>query len=198
MPSPTPVNDFYDVCKRNGILLDTNMLILYIVGQSGEEAVKNEPLLHSAKHKHTWDDFKVVKQLVDISTTKQFFFTPFSTPEVSHLLDMEQNHQRYRTSKPHKYHKGIMEALCNGAEISNPTRNILQKHEHLLEQFGITDLSIIHAATHSTKPVAVLSDDELLCNLLQSNNLPAISLARMNALGIRNQNLIARMNAFVM
>lgn len=91
-----------------------------------------------------------------------------------------------------------MEALCNGAEISNPTRNILQKHEHLLEQFGITDLSIIHAATHSTKPVAVLSDDELLCNLLQSNNLPAISLARMNALGIRNQNLIARMNAFVM
>lgn len=198
MTSLTPVNDFYGVCKRNGILLDTNMLILYIVGQSGEEAVKSEPLLHSAKHKHTWDDFKVVKQLVDISATRRFFFTPFSTPEVSHLLDMEQNHQRYKTSKPHKYHKGIMEALCSGAEISNPTRNILQKHEHLLEQFGITDLSIIHAATHSEEPVAVLSDDELLCNLLQSNNLPAISLARMNALGIRNQNLIARMNAFVM
>lgn len=83
MPSPTPVNDFYDVCKRNGILLDTNMLILYIVGQSGEEAVKNEPLLHSAKHKHTWDDFKVVKQLVDISTTKQFFLLLFDTRSIT-------------------------------------------------------------------------------------------------------------------
>ncbi len=196
MTSSTPINDFYDICKRNGILLDTNMLILYIVGQNGEEAVKNESLLHSEKHSHSWDDFKVVKQLVDISATKQFFFTPFSTPEVSHLLDIEQNRQRCKNSKTHKYHNSIIETLCNGIEISNPTRNILQKHEHLLERFGIADLSIINTAFFSTKPVAVLSDDEPLCDLLQFNNLPAISLARLNALGICNQNLIARMNTF--
>ncbi len=198
MLSSTPVNDFYEVCKRNGILLDTNMLILYIVGQNGEQAIEREPLLHSEKHSHSWNDYKVVKQLIDISATKQFFFTPFSTPEVSHLLDIEQNHQKYQNSKPHKYHGGIIEVLCSGMEIPNPTRNILQQHEHLLERFGIADLSIIHAASISTKPIAVLSDDEPLCDLLQYSNLPAISLARLNALGISNQNLIARMNAFAM
>ncbi len=198
MPSTTPINDFYSICKHNGILLDTNMLILYIVGQNGEDAIKNEPLLRSAKHKHSWSDFKVVEQFIDISATRQFFFTPFSTPEVSHLLDVEQNRQKHKNSKPHKYHNSIIKALCGGIEISNPTQNILQKHEHLLERFGIADLSIIHAATASTKPLAVLSDDESLCDLLQYNNLPAVSLARLNALGIRSQNLIARMNAFVM
>lgn len=198
MLSTKPINDFYDVCKRNGILLDTNMLTLYIVGQNGEDAIKNEPLLRSAKHKHFWSDFKVVEQFVNISATRQFFFTPFSTPEVSHLLDIEQNRQKHKNSEPHKYYTGIIKALCSGIEISNPTRSILQKHEHLLERFGIADLSIIHAAITSTKSLAVLSDDESLCDLLQYNNLPAVSLARLNALGIRSQNLIARMNAFVM
>lgn len=190
----TPIKEFYDACKNNGIILDTNMLILYIVGQLGESAIDQEKRLSKSEHVHTWDEFKVVDLLVRISKIRKVIFTPYAIPEVSHLLEIEKNRKkRSEILNKHKYHDSIIRVLCDSEELPQNAKEILLQNEELLERFGFTDLSIIHSIDPA-KPFAVLTDDGQLCDFLSAKQLPSLSLARLNAYGVGSDNLIARLS----
>lgn len=190
----TPIKEFYDACKNNGILLDTNMLILYIVGQLGENAITQESRLSKSEHTHTWDEFKIVDTFIKISKLQKVFFTPYSLPEVSHLLKVEKNREkRDGTPIKHKYHDSIIKFLCNSEELPQNAKEMLLKNESLLEHFGFTDISIIHSV-NPAHPFAILTDDSQLCDFLSIQQIPALSLARLNAFGVESNNLIARMS----
>ena len=191
----TPIKEFYDACKNNGILLDTNMLILYIVGQLGETAIDQEDRLSKSDHINTWDEFKIVETLIKISKLQKVFFTTYSLPEVSHLLKVEKNREKQgKLSTKHKYHDSIVSVLYDSEEISQNAKEMLAKNESLLEHFGFTDISIIHAI-NPMSPFAVLTDDSQLCDFLSAQQMPALSLARLNAFGVKSNNLIAKMSS---
>lgn len=148
-----------------GLLIDTNVLLLYFVGFFDQRLI--EKFKRTQSRGYTKEDFVLVVRLV--SRFAHIITTPHILAELSNLsLQMPKSHLA-------AYFKGVVSALravreehvCKDAILSSPRVGLLHK-------IGITDLSMIEAA--KKLKCLVLTDDFKAAGYLKACQCGVINL----------------------
>ena len=154
--------DYYIEIHRNyGILLDTNILLLYLIGSFKIEFIKQ----FKRTCKYDLDDFEVIELVV--SYFSKIVITPHILAEVWNFAE--------KITEP--YLTGFIESSISKLEIF--TEDYISKGEiiidpHLLKLVGVTDLSIIIAAKSGN--YLILTDDLRAYNAFLHSKVNAINL----------------------
>ncbi len=144
--------------KKSGMLLDANLLILFIVGRAGVKFIAQ------AKRTRTYtpDDYKLLQQIAARFTV---FTTPHILTETSNLLEKDEKHIRQAVFQQYK----IVAAQLK--EITEPVKEVVSSKAFL--KLGLSD-SVIYEL--GKKGLLVLSDDFELCAYLNGHQLTAINI----------------------
>lgn len=140
--------------KNKGILVDTNIFLLYVVGSIDINLIRN----HSRTAKFTEEDFNRVSKFIaafDIKIT-----TPHILTEVSDLLG---NNPKLQIAL-RKYIEIMKEKFLQSRQIAE-TKTFLQ--------FGLADAAISETAKDS---YLVVTDDNPLFGYLTNQKIDAVSL----------------------
>jgi hypothetical protein len=155
--------------RANGLLIDTNLFLLYLVGTTNERRIAT----FKRTQKYTIEDFHYLTQLV--AQFKIVVTTPHVLTEVSNLAKLDEPELR----------------LLRGrfAAIIEKTHEIREASQELVKdgvfmRLGLADAAIARAAR---EPKLILTDDLDLYLTLQHAGLDA-----MNFNEIRSWMLIAR------
>ena len=83
-------NNFVAACARYGLVLDANMLTVYIVGHINPER------MHEFNITHEYDcmDYQMIKHYIEHSLGRKAITTPYVVSEISHLLGIEPNRSK--------------------------------------------------------------------------------------------------------
>lgn len=167
------IDDFLAHSRRYGVVLDTNIYILYITG------IVNSKMLGSGRtEKYTQTHFEIVRSIVDGAKTKGPIVTPHIVPEITHLLEVDKN----------RYGSSIFEdALLNSFKISREeyiaTAKLIRDDERLVRRFGVSDVSVAKIIND----YALLSDDNELVAYLQGNGKSAMTLDMLYSQEVRHR-----------
>lgn len=145
---------------RNGILVDTNILLLEVVGSAEPKILANRSFRRTERF--TVHDFRTLESL--LRRFARVVTTPNILTEVSNLCGQLAEPARSR----------ILRAFGNaiGAMRERQVSGTRLAAEEMFVRFGITDCGIMLAAR---KGYLVLTDDFPLANYLLSNGLDAIN-----------------------
>ena len=158
--------DILIAAQRNGLLLDTNLLVLYLVGQTDEGMVEK----HKRTSQYTVDDYRLLLGIVH--SQRKLVTTPHVLAEVSNIATFTGS-LRHRFHDLFEAHIGIVEGerYLAGRDIcrSPAFRNL-----------GITDAGLVLL---SIEGVVVMTDDLDLYLSLQSNRAAAINFTRLRNFG---------------
>jgi len=140
--------------KQKGLLVDTNILLLYIVGIVNVDLIRN----FSRTANFTENDFYLVEKFInffDVNIT-----TPHILTEVSDLL----GNRRELQLALRKYIEPIEEKFLESKQITR-TKTFLQ--------FGLADTAITETAKNS---YLVVTDDNPLFGYLVNQKIDAVNL----------------------
>ena len=161
--------DFVAACSRYGLLLDANMLLVYVVGHH-----RPDDILRFQRTKDDYDvmDYKIIKGYVGKSKGKTIITTPYIITEVEHFVEAEQNRpKKGKTTLDKKYYRELLNVLGMIREhyMGNDAMQISKTFSiDSLMRFGISDLSLARATDDG---YAFLSSDRDLCDrLLQAED----------------------------
>lgn len=146
--------------SSKGILIDTNVLLLFLIG------IFDENYIHKFKRtkKYSIEDFHIVKSI--ILRFKKIIVTPQILAELSNLsCQMDK-------SRLGQYFSYFIEIIKKSEEIYINKNQLLEIN--LLSKFGITDLTINESAREYN--YLVFTDDFKLFGYLSKNNIDAINL----------------------
>jgi len=143
--------------KEKGILVDTNILLLYLVGSLDINLIRN----FSRTAMFTEKDFDFVSRFIDSFTVK--ITTPHILTEVSNLFG--------NRTDLHVILKGFLklvdEKFLESIEVAD-TKPFLD--------FGLTDTAIIETSKNS---YLILTDDKPFFGYLLSKGIDAVSLHQL-------------------
>jgi len=148
--------------KFDGLIVDTNLMLLFIVGLYDLDYIKNFPFRRTARYSK--EDFEKISNV--FSHFNNIIITPHILTELYHLSEKVHS---YRIEE---YFGVFIKALLEFDEI-NVDKDIILNTPNL-HKFGITDLAILSLA--SDKKYLVLSDDDKLSGLLRSKNIDSLSI----------------------
>lgn len=186
MMQESPFACFLRACTKYGLILDTNMLVLYIVGTTDITKIAST----GVTERYTIDLYKHVKALVDRSRFRAPVITPHIVSEVAHLLKLDANRAKKGGAVPISPWLSCSTGIFQEAqEEYYPTRNIVSSRKTLhneLARYGITDLSVTDLA--STKNYAVLTDDSDLYDHIYRKGNPVMSSGMINAMFVTQRS----------
>ncbi len=151
---------------RKGILIDTNLLILFLVGSYDVGFIER----CRRTSKYIADDYFLVKSI--IAKAQKIIVSPHILSEVSNLTFTEFSEPGLT-----KYIAQVVEYI-EAAKEDYRHKNFL-KESNLLKVLGFTDVSIIEAAKH--KEYLVFTDDLRLHQLLLANHCASLNLNHLRA-----------------
>jgi hypothetical protein len=151
--------------RRKGLLVDTSLLLLFVVGLSGRMHI---PTFKRTK-KFTEQDFDVLAYLFGLFS--RIVTTPNIMTEVSNLLG--QAADRVRAG----FLTYFAEAVSKLGEEYTPSSH-LTKYAHF-SKFGLTDSATIEAAKGK---YLVLTDDFPLVGYLQSAGIDVINFNHLRSM----------------
>lgn len=143
--------------RKKGILIDTNLLILLLVGSY------NENMISSFKRtvNYTVEDYKYLKTF--LSRFDKHFYTPNILTEITNLTDSINSEPSFSFFQHIKY------ALSIFTEDSISSDEIMQLKSFL--KFGLTDA----VNCKLSDKYLILTDDLRLYSFLANQRLPAIN-----------------------
>lgn len=155
------------------ILIDTEALVLYIVG-----TINGEYLNTNRKHKkisvYSKHEFDIV---VSLANSHRLIASPNVWTEVdNHLNDNLYGNERYL------YFQMMDKLISNSIEKYIETRVVLNEYQKFTE-IGITDSVILELAKNCE---CLISGDSTLSNLATSNGLKVVDLKAIVADRLRN------------
>lgn len=148
--------------KFDGLIVDTNVMLLFIVGKYDLDYIENFPFKRTARYSK--EDFEKLRNV--FSHFKKIIITPHILTELFHLSKKAHGY------KIEEYFNVFISILLQFNEI-NVDKNIILKTPNL-HKFGITDLAILSLARD--KRYLVFTDDNKLSGLLKSKNIDSISI----------------------
>ncbi|KKQ46175.1 MAG: hypothetical protein US63_C0005G0017 [Candidatus Moranbacteria bacterium GW2011_GWC2_37_8] len=152
--------------KEKGIIIDTNLLVLYIVGFYDAEYIEK---FQRVKNKgYTKEDFEALLKLV--SPFNKIFITPQILAEVSNLTFNDIKDNRFL-----EYFNEVLR-IIGDIEEHHISKNMLLKMP-MLSKFGFTDSSIMELAQKEDLPV--ITDDFPLYSLLINSGISAINMTHI-------------------
>ena len=182
---PVITPDFFvDVCRRNGIVLDTNMLLLYFVGVATEGRLKSCPRIKE----YTNDDFEYLAALVKESKGDKLMVSPHSVTEVLYLMgiDPRKDGREFGTDTLVERIKNLFDVtlmLLDEAEesIYTDTPSIVKENKKWnIKKFGMPDLSFKKSLLENG--YAFLSSDGIYVSHLYENGICAASLDMLRSI----------------
>lgn len=157
-----PIDAFMRASIQNGVILDTNIIIVFFVG------LYRPDLIPSCKKTSAYsvDDFKYICNVVNQS--KNIIVTPQILTELSnHTFDRLFDEPGFSD-----YFANIHRVISSSEE-NHAHKDILLNNK-VLSQIGFADTSIIEAAKELG--CAVLTDDGKLTAILSSLNYPNLNI----------------------
>ena len=171
-------NSFLYACSKTGLIIDSNLLILLIIGLHNESDITN----HERTGSYCVDDFRFLKKV--LSTTNKIILTPHIMSEVSNMLiEGKSSKSGSLINNPH---------FDESIKIVSNADEVYIKKEYLIENLkelasvGFTDLSIIKAAKQLG--CAVMTDDGRLMPWLEHHKCTATNLTRIRTYYLLNQD----------
>lgn len=164
---PRDLQAFLSACNRGGILLDTNALLLFIVGRGGESDIK----LCKRTAYYSETDYTTLIKLVECSRGK-INITPYVISELSNLvIDAKTKIGKYSTAAT---------MIVKLAKESYSHKDTLIANKHI-SYLGFTDISILSAAENTD--CGIVTSDSALYRKLLDEGRNAIHLQTFTALG---------------
>ena len=155
-------NDYFESIlqkyKNRGILVDTNLLLVYFLGSFNPKLIPN----YKKTKSYTFEDFDVLSRF--FKYFNRLLTTPNILTEVSNLSSALEDHIRQKYFKKFK----SMITILN-EKIVMSRRAAENKY---FEKYGLTDAVIIEL---SKKQYLVITDDYKLSSLLHSINIDVIN-----------------------
>lgn len=140
--------------KHKGILVDTNLILLYLVGSLDVYLIKN----FSCTSMFTEDDFNRVSKFIDFFDIK--IIVPHVLTEVSDFIDNRQNLQAV-----------LKVFIENSREIFIESIELSIKDTFL--KFGLADTSVTYTAKDN---YLIFTDDRPLYGFLINSGIEAVNL----------------------
>ena len=151
------INTFITKFRERGILIDTNLLILLLVGSYDEDKI----LSFKRTRNHTIEDYEYLK--VFLARFENHFYTPNILTEITNLTDSINTEPQYL------FFQHIQRVLSVFKEDIVSSDEIMQLKSFL--KFGLTDA----VNCKLSDKYLVLTDDLRLCSYLESQGLPSIN-----------------------
>jgi rRNA-processing protein FCF1 len=149
--------------KPSGILIDTNLLLLFIVGKVNIERIRD----FRRTSQFTTDDFETVNIIVKLFDCK-IITTPHILTQVSDLIG--RNYE-FRLLLKLIVEKFVVQ------EISTQSKMLI--NERSFFDFGLADTAIIETAKN---PFLVFTDDNPLYGFLLNSKIDAVNLEQFRNL----------------
>lgn len=140
--------------KRKGLLIDTNLVLLYIIGSIDIWLIRD----FSRTAMFTVDDFDKVSRFIDYFDLK--ITTPHVVTEISNLIGNRQNIQSL-----------LKIYIENSKEIFLESSNVSNSNAFL--NFGLADTAIMNTAKTS---YLIFTDDKPFYGFLINSKIDAVNL----------------------
>jgi len=118
--------------SSRGILIDTNLLLLYLIGMFDENYINR----FKRTKKYSIDDFKIVKNIINYF--RKIIVTPQILAEISNLS------KDIKDPFLSKYFSKLIDIIKDSEELYINKNDLLKPL--LLPKYGFTDVSIIESA----------------------------------------------------
>ena len=126
---------------RTGVFVDSNLLVLLVVGRVGRRLITK----HRRLHEYTADDYDMLVEL--LTPFGQVFVTPNTLTETSNLLGQHANPERSRFFDMLRFFiKESEEVVVASVDASS---------NDVFEQLGLTDAALLQVITAETPLVTV-------------------------------------------
>jgi rRNA-processing protein FCF1 len=159
----TPLEKLIGRCASRGILIDTNLLLVYLAGLFDRAHVGR---IGRSKG-YSPEDFDLLARL--IRPFRTIFVTPQILAELSNLSPDGANAAFAR------YYAGLVKVLRDASEEHVPKDLMLGSPA--LPRIGFTDLSIVEAA--KKHKCLVLTDDFRAAGYVRSANVPVLNMNQL-------------------
>lgn len=166
---------FKNSCKRQGLLLDTNILLLYLVGQQNADDIKN----HKRINIYTDYEYHILIDLIQDAKPTRILITSYVLSELSNLLPIDNG----RNNNLSPYYNTAYQHLNTMHESHYPMKNILANDRTILPLLGFADTSIYNIAKRGC---AIITDDNKLYGELQkAGRYQCLTMSKIQALKVR-------------
>jgi rRNA-processing protein FCF1 len=145
--------------RNKGILVDTNLLLLFIVGSLDPGLI---PRI-SRTASYSVQDFQIVAKVIDFFDTK--VTTPHVLTEVSNLIDRIEVQRTLRS-----FVSIVVEKFVESSKIVT---------HNMFEKFGLADTAILDVSKDN---YLVLTNDGPLIGFLSNNDVDVLSLELLRAM----------------
>ncbi len=160
---------FQGTCTRSGLVIDTNMLIVYLVGLYNPDEIPKCKRTRDYKI----DDFIFIYELVK-NTKAKIIVTPHILAELSnHTFD-----KLFYEPGLSKYIKRVVDEVAKATEHPSSKDDLIIDIKSLA-RFGFADCSIIDAAR--TLRCAVLTNEGELSRSLEAEKVPVLDINHIRA-----------------
>jgi hypothetical protein len=149
---------------RGVALVDTNLLLLYLVGKSDPRIIPR----FGRTQKYTIDDFDILRKLLE-TFFRALVTTPNVLTEVSNLVTKLSDNERFA------FFDQMKDSVAALDETYCPSRTAVEDRNY--RTFGLTDATILTARPD----VLVLTDDLPLYQLLSSRGRDVINFTHIRA-----------------
>lgn len=150
--------------RKNGIIVDTNLLLLYFVGLYNPRIIGNFQRL--SKKGYTSQDFRIL--LTFLRNFSKIVITPHVLTELSNLAMQGFSEKEFQT-----FFGNILSELFQLEEM-NVDKDTILNTAHL-PKFGFTDTAISVAAKE--EGYLVITDDYKLHGFLNSSGIDSLNLS---------------------
>jgi hypothetical protein len=148
-----------------GLLIDTNLWLLFLVGQYDPRLIKS----YKRTRRYTAEDYDVMSQIVRLFP--RLVTTPHILAEVSNLS------AELRQARGGAYVSGEVSILATLDERPHPSAMLFRSRH--FARFGLTDAGIVQVAPGNC---LVLTDDLPLANLLGSLSIDVVNFNHVRAI----------------
>jgi hypothetical protein len=162
------LREIFQKYRAKGLLVDSNLLLLYLSGRANVELISASKPLRS--HSFTLDDYAALYRVVGFFG-KRLFTTPHILTEVSNLSTKLPGATRIA------FFQSTLPRIAEWQERYVPSQ-LLSQHD-CFPRFGLTDTAIINLAPGS---LLVLTIDFELSGYLQKRNVDAINFKELRKL----------------
>jgi predicted nucleic acid-binding protein len=153
----TELVDLVNKHRAHGLLIDTNLFLLYLVGLTSEHRIAK----FNRTQRFTIQDFRILTQFVNQFRT--IVTTPHILTEISNLANLRQPELQLLRSR----FRAVVEKTN---EIQAASRELMA--DDAFPSLGLTDAAIIAAAKQN---MLVLTDDAELFRALRLRDFAAIN-----------------------
>jgi rRNA-processing protein FCF1 len=154
--------------KTKGIIVDTNLLILYIVGFYNIDYI--ERFARVKNKKYSKEDFGALARL--ISLFKVIFVTPQILAELSNLSFKNEKNRDFEDDNFNGYLVEVIRIITGAKENFSPKEKLMDIAQFC--KFGFTDISILDLAQQERLPV--ITDDLRLHHLLINLGVDSLNM----------------------